>query len=159
MDLIYYLRARNWPMITGYVFFTGMMAVGYFYNVTFIQLGLVDLGGRVLEFNRQSVAAYMAILALATCLTALATGFRMSRRQRVNTLESKLQSLLAVMVIQTIITALAPAVSSPAGFLAWILICSLALGVGVQLGQFGFGLVELGVDGFALTPGPLSGCW
>jgi hypothetical protein len=26
--------------------FVGMMATGYFYNITFVQLGLVDLGAR-----------------------------------------------------------------------------------------------------------------
>lgn len=46
MDLFQYVRARNWPVVAGYLFFIGMMAVGYLYNVTFVQLGLVDLGLR-----------------------------------------------------------------------------------------------------------------
>jgi len=72
MALVRYIQARNWPVVAGYVLFVGMMAVGYFYNVTFIQLGLVDLGVRVLGMSQKAVSAHMELLALLTCLTALA---------------------------------------------------------------------------------------
>lgn len=46
MDRFRHLEERNRPVISGYFFFTGMMATGYFYNLTFVQLGLHDLGAR-----------------------------------------------------------------------------------------------------------------
>ncbi len=131
MDLICYLRARNWPAAAGYGLFIGMMAVGYFYNVTFIQLGLVDLGMRGLAMSRAAVAAHMAVLALVTAVTALITGWGMQRSGWSTRLERKLQLALAVVVVQTGLTAVAPHIPHPTALLGWILICSLALGVGV----------------------------
>ena len=54
MELSRYVRARNWPVVAGYLLFTGMMAVGYFYNVTFVQLGLKDLGERSVPVVRST---------------------------------------------------------------------------------------------------------
>jgi MFS family permease len=131
MDFFLYLRARNWPVVAGYLLFIGMMAIGYFYNVTFIQLGLKDLGERRLALPATAVAGQMALLALLTCLTALAFGWQMARRGWSARLLVKLQLATGVIIVQTILTAVAPHVSSQAGFLIWIIFCSLALGVGV----------------------------
>lgn len=126
-----YLRARNWPVVAGYALFVGMMAIGYLYNVTFVQLGLKDLGERVLALSPAAVAREMALLALLTCVVALLTGWQMQRRGWSARLRPKLRLALGVVVLQTILTALAPAVSSPMQFRLWIACCSLALGVGV----------------------------
>ncbi len=131
MELTRYLQARNWPVAAGYALFIGMMAVGYFYNVVFVQLGLVDLGVRVLGMSRQAVAAQMAVLALLTCVVALGFGLGMQHWGWSTRLHRKLQLALAVVVVQTGLTAVAPLVPSPAALLAWIVLCSLALGVGV----------------------------
>ena len=66
MEFNRYIRARNWPVVAGYLLFIGMMTVGYAYNVTFIQLGLKDLGERVLGMPPTAVAWQMAGLALLT---------------------------------------------------------------------------------------------
>jgi hypothetical protein len=58
----------------GMAFFVVVMAVGYYYNVTFVQLGLTDLGGRILGLERHVVAGHMAVLAITTCGAALAAG-------------------------------------------------------------------------------------
>lgn len=131
MDFFLYLRARNWPVVAGYLLFIGMMAVGYFYNVTFIQLGLKDLGERRLALPATAVAGQMALLALLTCLTALIVGYQMSKRGWSTRLLVKLQLATGVVLGQTILTAVAPHVANQAGFLVWIILCSLALGVGV----------------------------
>jgi hypothetical protein len=80
MELRHYVQARNWPVVGGYLLFIGMMAAGYFYNVTFIQLGLKDLGEHVLGLHAAEVAQQMALLALLTCLVALAFGYGMQQR-------------------------------------------------------------------------------
>jgi hypothetical protein len=40
MELWQYVRHREWTAVLGYGLFVAMMAVGYFYNLTFVQLGL-----------------------------------------------------------------------------------------------------------------------
>lgn len=131
MELFRYLKARNWPVAVGYLFFVSMMAIGYFYNVTFVQLGLKDLGERLLGLAPDMVAQQMALLALLTCATALAFGCWMQRRGWGARLLVKLQLALGVVLVQTALTAVAPHVASQAQFLLWIVVCSLALGVGV----------------------------
>jgi MFS family permease len=131
MDFWLYLRARNWPVVTGYLLFIGMMAVGYFYNVTFVQLGLKDLGERVLALSPAAVARHMALLALLTCVVVLTVGWGMQRRRWSRQLLGKLQLAAGVVLVQTGLTAVAPAVASSSQYSLWILVCSLALGVGV----------------------------
>ena len=53
MELIRYIKERDWPVVFGYAFFTGMVATGY-YNVTFVQLGLFDLSTRLLGMSEQA---------------------------------------------------------------------------------------------------------
>ncbi len=129
MELFRYARAGNWPVLLGYLLFTGMMAVGYLYNVTFVQLGLVDLGMRFVALSRAEVAIYMAGLALLTGIVALATGSRNGRRP----LRQRLQIAWGVVAGQTVLTLLATAVSTPLQFGLWIAFCSLALGIGVPV--------------------------
>jgi MFS family permease len=131
MDFLLYFKARNWPVMAGYLLFIGMMAVGYFYNVTFVQLGLKDLGERVLALPPAAVARQMALLALLTCVVALTVGWWMQRRGWSTQLLRKLQLAAGVVLMQTGLTAVAPHVASPAQFSLWIVTCSLALGVGV----------------------------
>ena len=35
-----FVRERNAPALLGYALFTGMLSAGYYYNLTFVQLGL-----------------------------------------------------------------------------------------------------------------------
>ena len=128
-----HLRRRNWPAILGYLMFIGMMAMGYYYNVTFIQLGLIDLGERRLGLSEPAVAAYMAALALVTCVVALGTGFLLQRRPPLRSLRTRLRLVFAVVVVQTALTAVATLVNSQPLFLLWIVVASCALGVGMPV--------------------------
>lgn len=131
VGLYWYLKARNWPVVAGYLLFIGMMAVGYGYNVTFIQLGLKDLGERVLGLPPTAVANHMALLALLTCLVALAAGWWLGQRPQRATLLHKLQLAAGVVVGQTVLTAVAPHLASGRQFSLWLVACSLALGIGI----------------------------
>lgn len=115
------------------IFYAGMMAAGYLYNVTFIQLGLVDLGTTHIGLDRAGVACYMAILAVLTCITALAAGWGMYRLPRFRTLRFKLRGAFAAILLQTALTAVAPGLRSNGGLLAWVVLASLALGLAVPL--------------------------
>lgn len=120
-------------MITGYAMFIGMMAVGYAYNVTFIQLGLHDLGMRVLGLSRQRVAFDMALLALITCVVALGMGWLMRRRGWSADFRAKLRMAAGVLAAQTALTAAVPLITNETLFIGWIVLASIALGVGVPV--------------------------
>lgn len=55
------------------------MATGYYYNLTLVQFGLLDLGTRVIGMNEQRVAADMAVLALITSVVAITFGLLMMK--------------------------------------------------------------------------------
>jgi alkylation response protein AidB-like acyl-CoA dehydrogenase len=56
MKLFDYLRARMWVPVLGYGFYVAALAAGYYYNLTFVQLGLVDLGMRLVGMSRREVS-------------------------------------------------------------------------------------------------------
>jgi MFS family permease len=121
----------KWVPLVGASLFTFMMATGYYYNLTFVQLGLKDLGERLLEMEQATVALYMALLALLTCLVALGTGYLMKVRGWSRDFYFKLRLAFFVILLQTLLTAIAPGLRSAGAFLAWIIVASSALGLGV----------------------------
>lgn len=125
------LRARDWPLLFGMVFFVGMMAVGYHYNLTFVQFGLLDLGTRVIGMSERQVATDMAVLALITSVVAVSFGWLMMRRGWSGQLVTKLRLAFGVVAVQTILTVMAPQVRSETGFLAWVVVAAVAMGIGV----------------------------
>jgi hypothetical protein len=68
------LKSRDWPALFGFIMFTGMLAAGYYYNLTFIQLGLDDFGSRRLGLSANTISHDMALLALLTCVIAIGLG-------------------------------------------------------------------------------------
>jgi MFS family permease len=131
MQALRLLRAGQWLALLGYAFFIGMMAVGYYYNLTFVQFGLFDLGTRLIGMTHQQVAVYMALLALLTSLTAILVGWLMMKRGWSSDLRVKLRLAFGVVLVQTFLTWTAPSMRSESALLAWIIGGSLALGVGV----------------------------
>jgi MFS family permease len=125
------MRLRNWPVVFGFLFFVGMMATGYYYNLTFVQFGLLDLGTRLVGMPESEVALSIAALALITSLVAILFGLYMQRRGWSRDFRIKLRLAFGVVLAQTLLTLAAPAVRTPVAFLAWIVAASLALGVGV----------------------------
>ena len=153
----------------GTLLFVGMMALGYYYNVTFVQIGLTDLGRRRLGLSGDEVAGAMAVLALMTSLVAVVAGVWLRRSGRARDLIFKLRLASLVVVLQTILTALTPLVQGPPAYLAWIVSGSLALGIGVPA-TFGLatdlvrvrqrGLVAAAITALAYFAAPLgTGDW
>lgn len=68
--------------ILGAAFFVAMMATGYCYNLTFVQLGLVDLGTRVLGLSESEMALDLACFALTTAAVGLTSGWLLHRSGR-----------------------------------------------------------------------------
>ena len=125
------LRERDWATLLGVGLFVALAAGGYYYNVTFVQLGLIDLGVRVVGMTRGEVSVAMAGLALATLAVAIVSGVTMDRRGVSRDLYAKLRILLGVTVLQTALTTVAPFVASELAFYAWVALCSVSIGVGV----------------------------
>ncbi len=121
----------HWTGLFGFLFFIGMMAAGYCYNLTFVQFGVLDLGTRLVGMSRAEVARGMALLALATSLTAVVVGLWMQRKGWSRRLQVKLRLAFVVVAALAALTAAAPAVHSRPVFTLWILCASAALGVGV----------------------------
>jgi MFS family permease len=133
MRLVECLKTRQWSSLAGYVLFTGMMATGYIYHITFVQLGLDDLGTRVLGLDRSVVASYMALLALITCVSALAFGWLMMRMGWGKQFITKLRVVFVVVLAQLILTAGVMLVQTQSVLLAWIVLASIALGIGMPV--------------------------
>lgn len=113
--------------------FSGMMSAGYYYNLTFVQIGLEDLGTRLLGLSVAEVARDMALLALLTCIIALVFGFWMTRQGWGRHFRLKLQLSFGVIVLQSILTFISAWVNSETDFLLWLAGVSLTLGVGVPV--------------------------
>lgn len=132
-QLAFSVRSGRWTTLAGMLFFAGMMATGYAYNLTFVQFGLLDLGSRLVGMSRQNLALSMACLALLTSLVAVLFGLLMARRSWGRQFQTKLRLAFGVVLGQTLLTAVAPFIRSQPAFLAWIVGASLALGVGVPV--------------------------
>lgn len=133
MELFRFIRQRAWATVFGYGLFIGMMATGYYYNITFVQLGLHDLGQRLIGMSEPALARSMALLAVLTCGVALLFGWQMQRRGWSQQFVMKLRLAFAVVCVQTALTMVAPFICHEAGLLAWVGVASLALGVGVPV--------------------------
>ena len=130
MHLSRYLRCRQWSAVFGYVLFVALMVAGYYYNITFVQLGLIDLGTRLVGMSETVVSMWMASLALSTLAVAVVTGVTMDRHGWSTELRTKLRLLFGVVALQFLLTLVAPEIRTVPAFGAWILAASIGLGVG-----------------------------
>lgn len=121
----------------GAALLVGLLAGGYIYNLTLVQLGLPDLGTRVLGLPHGEVAWMMAGLAIVTAAAAVITAVVMVRRGSTS-LRSKLRLAAVSAAGQAVLTALLGAVESAAALWTWMLIAGALLGAGIPAA---FGLV------------------
>lgn len=131
MRLFGLIADRRWVPVMGYVFYVSALTAGYYYNLTFVQLGLIDLGTRLVGMTPRDVSKVMAVLALTTLVVAVAGGVLLDRRGWSTNLRVKLRVLLAVISVQLVLTLIAPVIRTPAGFVAWVVVCSGTLGIGI----------------------------
>ena len=145
MKLFEYVREGDWSVVAGYGLFVALMVAGYYYNITFVQLGLIDLGTRLVGMSETVVSMWMAALALVTLVVAVVTGVTMDRRGWSTDLRTKLRLLFGVVCIQFALTLVAPMIRSVPAFGAWIVLASIGLGIGFPVS------FSLAID---LVPGP-----
>ncbi len=124
-------RAAPWTTFAGAATFVALMGLGYAYNVTFVQLGVTDLGRRLVGLDERAVAGAMEVLALVTAAVALALGSAMVRGLVGRSLRSKLRLTAFAVGVQTVATFVAPQVASHTGYLTWLVVTAVALGVAV----------------------------
>jgi MFS family permease len=145
VKLFEYVREGDWSVVAGYGLFVALMIAGYYYNITFVQLGLIDLGTRLVGMSETVVSMWMAALALVTLVVAVVTGVTMDRRGWSTDLRTKLRLLFGVVCIQFALTLVAPMIRSVPAFGAWIVLASIGLGIGFPVS------FSLAID---LVPGP-----
>ncbi|SIS15589.1 MFS transporter [Natronorubrum thiooxidans] len=133
MKLFEFARERQWVPITGYLIYVSALTAGYYYNLTFVQLGLTDLGTQKIGMPPGDVSIVMAILALLTLVAAVASGVLMDRRGWSTDLYVKFRLLFLVIFVQLLLTIAAPHVSTIEQFVLWVIVCSMALGVGIPV--------------------------
>ncbi len=125
-----HVRERRWIPVAGYGLFVALMVAGYYYNITFVQLGLIDLGTRLVGMSETAVSIWMASLALVTLVVAVVTGVTMDRRGWSTDLRTKFRLLFGVVCLQFGLTLVAPMIRTVPGFGTWIVLASIGLGVG-----------------------------
>jgi hypothetical protein len=130
MEFTTHVRRGRWTTVSGYVLFVALMVAGYYYNITFVQLGLIDLGSRLVGMSETAVSTWMAALALVTLIVAVMTGVTMDRRGWSTALRTKFRLLFGVVCVQFVLTLVAPMIRTVPGFGAWIVLASIGLGVG-----------------------------
>ena len=108
-----------------------MMAAAYFYNLTFLHLGLHALCTRVIGMSERAVAANMARFALMTCLVGFVFGLLMSRLGWSHHFFLKQRLSFTIVLVQTLLTAIAPRLRSEELFSRWTVSSALTLGVGM----------------------------
>jgi len=133
LRLVDLIADREWVPIAGYAFYVALLTAGYYYNLTFVQLGLIDLGSNRLGMTRSSVSLVMAVLALVALAVSVAGGVAMDRRGWSRDLRVKLRGLTAVAAVQLALTVLAPLLRTPEGFVVWVVACAATIGVGMPV--------------------------
>lgn len=117
--------------IVAYTFCIAVLTAGYYYNLTFVQLGLIDLGTRVVGMSAGAVSAVMAVMALGALGTAMSAALIMDARGWTTDLPTKLKMISVVIGFQTGLTIAAPSISSPTHFVIWVAASSISIGVGI----------------------------
>lgn len=133
MKLIRFVRQRQWVPVVGYLIYISALTAGYYYNLTFVQLGLIDLGTRLVGLRPETVSIAMGVLALLTLFVAVISGVLMDRRGWSTDLYVKFRLLFGIILVQLVLTVIAPYVSSLEAFGLWVIICSITLGLGIPV--------------------------
>ncbi|WP_299235636.1 MFS transporter [Natronomonas sp.] len=116
-----------------------VLTAAYYYNLTFVQLGLTDIGVERVGLSPGALAAAMGTLAVATLSVTLVAGSLLDRLGPAVGVRFKFRVLFGVIAAQIAATRAVGAVDSPAGFIAWILAASVLLGTAIP---FAFGLLS-----------------
>jgi MFS family permease len=131
MVLLHFIKERRWVPVAGYALFIGMMAVGYYYNITLVQLGLVDLGQRVLGLSQTNVASYMSGFALLTCFVAITFGWWSKASGLSLHFRKKMSLAFGIVLTQTVLTLALPLITDAYSYVLWIAFTAIAIGIGV----------------------------
>ncbi|MDD5368792.1 MAG: hypothetical protein PHQ40_06900 [Anaerolineaceae bacterium] len=133
MELVRCIREARWATLPGYALFIGMMAAGYFYNITFIQLGLPDLSRRQAGASDQTTAIAMICLSLCSLVSALITGWVLTKHGWEEKFLARLGVATGVVFSQTVLTLFSPWVHSTGTLAVWIFLTSVTLGIGMPV--------------------------
>jgi len=121
----------RWKALAGISLFVSTMAAGYYYNVTFVQLGLLDLGTNRLGLAETDVTTLMAMFALMTFLASGITALAMTRFGWSSRMRVKLRLAALVVLAQTALTFASDGIHDGTGLTVWLLAAGGVIGVGI----------------------------
>ena len=133
MQLFGFLREGDWAAVAGYLLYVGLLAGGYYYNVTFVQLGVLDLGTRLVGLSRPAVSIARAGLALVTAGVAIGAGVWMDRSGTSRDLFARLRLTFGVVAVQFVVALVAPHIRSVPVFLVWLAVSGITIGLAVPV--------------------------
>ena len=128
-----HIRAGHWEPLGGVGGFVAVLAAGYYYNLTFVQLGLIDLGARVVDLPGTTVSLAMAGFAIVAFVAAVSAGLAFDRRGIGGSLTHKVRILALVVTAQWVLTILAPVVATPAQYAGWLTACAIVIGIAMPV--------------------------
>lgn len=131
MQAVKAFRQFRWTTIAGVGLFMAMMATGYYYNVTFIQLGLLDLGTRHLGLASARVTGLMAMFALVTFTASAVAATVMTRLGWGARMRTKLRIAAGVAAAQAVLTFASAWIAGGATFTLWLIVAGLIMGLGI----------------------------
>lgn len=111
--------------------YVAVLTAAYYYSLTFVQLGVTGFGIERLGLSPDLVAVAMGVLAVTTLAATLVSGRLLDRVGSLRSVRSKFRVLFGIVLLQLAVTDAVTAVASFAGFLAWILVCSVLLGTAI----------------------------
>lgn len=133
MKLGTFVRTGQWAPVAGYALYVVSLTAGYYYVLSFIQLGLTDLALRRAGLSPTAVAVSMGVFGLFTTASAVITGVVLDRRGWGTALYVKFRLLFLVLSGQLVLTVTASFVRTETAFLLWLLVCSLTLGPAIPV--------------------------
>ncbi|MBD3351109.1 MAG: hypothetical protein GF364_06450 [Candidatus Lokiarchaeota archaeon] len=117
---------KFWAKYFPYLFVCSALIGGYIVAFKFIQLGIPDLGERVLNIPKKAVHLNIALMAIITCLSAVVSGVFFDKHKY--TFKRKIQFLIGGGIIQGGILVGIFIMSEPIHFTLWIIAFSAVLG-------------------------------
>lgn len=124
---------ETFSRILGVLFLISILSFGYYFSITFVQLGIEEYLRAVLHLDGRATAYSMALLAVVTSVVSVSFGYFMYKSRYINTLYSKLVVLNILILQQAILVWSVQSIDTYLFFLLWVLVLSIGLGMGIPL--------------------------
>jgi MFS family permease len=127
------ITCLNFVTSSGLLFFLLILAAGYYFSITFVQLGIEEYAKNQLTLEQSFIGFIIALLAVITAASSLITGGLMHRYNLLKNLRQKLWALAFVVIFQALLVWTLFVINSLYFFILWIIILSIILGFAIPV--------------------------